>query len=80
MLAIYVIELVSEWADAWLEGTRGDADIEKRLEGMIEEVLWGNVIWFAVGGWHACGDNDRPFNADFFMSALSFLHPISVTY
>ena len=71
-------ELVSEWADEWLDGTHGDADIEKRLEGMVEEVIWGNVIWFATGGWHARGDTDRPFNADFFMCALSFLYPISV--
>ena len=27
----------------------------KRLEGMVEEVVWGNVIWFGVGGWHAGG-------------------------
>jgi hypothetical protein len=63
-------ELVSEWADEWLEDTHGDADIEKRLEGMVEEVVWGNVIWFGVGGWHARGDSDRPFYADFFVAHL----------
>ncbi len=69
-------KLVSEWADEWLEDTHGDADIEKRLEGMVEEVVWGNVIWFGVGGWHARGDSGRPFNADFFMCVLLFLHAI----
>jgi hypothetical protein len=59
-------ELVSEWADEWLEDTHGDADVEKRLEGMVEEVLWGNVIGFGVGGWHTRGDG-CPFNADFFV-------------
>jgi hypothetical protein len=71
-------ELVTEWADEWLEGTHGDADIEKRLEGMVEEVVWGNVIWFGVGGWHARGDSGRPYNADFFVYVLLFPHPVSV--
>jgi hypothetical protein len=63
-------ELVSEWADEWLEDTRDDADIEKRLEGMVEEVVWGNVIWFGPGAWHARGDTSRPFNPDFFVVHL----------
>jgi len=37
---------------------------------MVDEVLWGNVIRFAVGGWRARGDTDRPFNADFFIAHL----------
>ena len=73
-----VTELVSDWADEWLEDTRGDADIEKRLEGMVEEVIWGSVIWFGPGGWHARGDSGRPFNADFFVCVLLFPHGISV--
>jgi hypothetical protein len=71
-------KLVSEWADEWLEDTRDDADVEKRLEGMVEEVVWGNVIWFGPGGWHACSESSRPFNPDFFVCVLSFLHGISV--
>ena len=67
-------KLVSEWADEWLEDTRDDADVEKRLEGMVEEVVWGNVIWFGPGGWHACSESSRPFNPDFFVCVLSFLH------
>jgi len=59
--------LVSEWADEWLADARSDADIEKRLKGMVEEVIWGNVIWFGVGGWHLGGESGRPFNADFFV-------------
>jgi len=62
--------LVSEWAEEWLEGTRNDVDIEKRLEGMVEEIVWGNVIWFGVGGWHARGSSGRTFNADFFVAHL----------
>ena len=71
-------ELVSEWADEWLEDTRDDEDIEKRLEGMVEEVVWGYVIWFGPGGWHARGDSGRPFNADFIVCVLFFQHVISV--
>ncbi|KAI9447320.1 hypothetical protein F5148DRAFT_1292298 [Russula earlei] len=62
--------LVNEWADEWLGDTQTDADVEKRLEGMVEEVVWGNVIWFGVGGWHTRGDSGRPINADFFIAHL----------
>ena len=71
-------KLVSEWADEWLENTHGDADVEKRLEGMVEEVVWGNVIWFGVGGWHSRGEAGRTFNADFFVCVLLFLYVISI--
>ena len=60
-------ELVDKWANEWLGDTHSDADVEKRLEGMVEEVVWGNTIWFGVGGWHTRGTGGRPFNADFFM-------------
>ncbi|KAH9170231.1 hypothetical protein EDB89DRAFT_2072217 [Lactarius sanguifluus] len=53
-----IIELVEQWANGM------------RLEGMVEEVTWGNVIWFAVGGWQARGDQGRSFNADFFIAHL----------
>jgi len=62
-----ITKLVDEWAKEWLEDTHGDEEIEKRLEGMVEEVVWGNVIWFGVGGWRARGTSGRPFNADFFV-------------
>ncbi|KAH9170229.1 hypothetical protein EDB89DRAFT_2072216 [Lactarius sanguifluus] len=65
-----IIELVDQWANEWLVDARTDADIEKRLEGMVEEVTWGNVIWFAVGGWQARGDQGRSFNADFVTAHL----------
>ncbi|KAI0262049.1 hypothetical protein BC834DRAFT_892792 [Gloeopeniophorella convolvens] len=65
-----ITALVNDWAQEWLEGTHGDADVEKRLEGMVEEVAWGNAIWFGVGGWHARGPEGRPFNADFFLAHL----------
>jgi hypothetical protein len=64
---VTLTKLVDEWADEWMEDTRSDADVEKRLNGMVEEVVWGNTIWFGVGGWHARGTGARPFNADFFV-------------
>ena len=72
-------KLVTEWADEWLEDTHGDADVEKRLEGMAEEVVWSNAIWFGVGGWHARGNVDRTFNADFFVCVHSFLYVIFIS-
>ena len=73
-----VVALVEEWANAWLADARTDTDVEKCLEGMVEEIAWGNVIWFALRGWQARGDSGRTFNADFFMcvtaaAALEFL-------
>ncbi|KAI9459257.1 hypothetical protein BJY52DRAFT_1267314 [Lactarius psammicola] len=65
-----VVALVEEWANEWLVDARTDVDIERRLEGMVEEVTWGNVIWFAVRGWQARGDSGRTFNADFFLAHL----------
>jgi Questin oxidase-like len=70
-------KLVSEWADEWLDNTHDDADVENRVEGMVEEVVWGNPIWFGVGGWHARGNTGRTYNADFFMCVLLFLDGIS---
>jgi hypothetical protein len=60
-----IAALVEEWANEWLADARTDADIEKRLEGMVEEVAWGNAIWFSVRGWQTRGDRGRAFNADF---------------
>ena len=62
-----IVTLVEEWANEWLADVHTDADVEKRLEGMVEEVAWGNVMWFAIRGWQARGDRGRAFNADFFM-------------
>jgi hypothetical protein len=71
-------ELVDEWANEWLEDTRSDADVETILKGMVEEVVWGNTIWFGVGGWHARGTGGRPLNADFFVCVWLFLIAIPV--
>jgi hypothetical protein len=67
-----IVALVEEWADEWLAGARNDAEVEKRLEGMVEEVAFGNVIWFALRGWQTRGDHGRAFNADFFMCVAAF--------
>ena len=62
-----IAALVEEWANEWLADARTDAEVEKRLEGMVEEVAWGHTIWFAVRGWQARGNRGRAFNADFFV-------------
>ena len=64
-------DLVEEWTKEWLAGldARGGADAEARLSGMVEEVVWGNVIWFGIGGWESRGTGGRGFNADFFVYA-----------
>ncbi|KAI0300671.1 hypothetical protein B0F90DRAFT_397628 [Multifurca ochricompacta] len=64
-----ITELVNKWTEEWLEGTRNEADVEKRLEGMVEEVIWGNVICFGIGGWNS-RDSGQPFKADFSMMSL----------
>ena len=58
--------LTNKWCESWLEGTRNDADIEKRLEGMVEEVIWSVVICFGIGGWQL-RDEGQPLRADFSM-------------
>jgi hypothetical protein len=68
-----IAALVEEWADEWLTDSQTDADVEQRLEGMVEEVAWGTVIWFAVRGWQTRGDSGRALNADFFVYVQSHL-------
>ena len=62
-------DLVQEWTGEWLAGVdaRGGADAEARLAGMVEEVVWGNMIWYGIGGWESRGTDGRGFNADFFL-------------
>ena len=67
--AIYC--LVQEWTKEWLSGAHSDAVAEVRLKAMVEEVIWGNVIWYGVGGWASRGDDGRVTNADFFLSVPS---------
>ncbi|KAF8260911.1 hypothetical protein EI94DRAFT_1705947 [Lactarius quietus] len=64
-------DLVREWSEEWLAGVGTRADAEARLKGMVEEVVWGNVIWYGIGGWATRGTEGRGFNADFFM----WVHP-----
>ena len=59
--------LVQEWTAEWLAGIFSDVDAEVRLRGMLEEVIWGNAIWYGVGGWATRGDSGRAMNADFFL-------------
>jgi len=65
-------DLVQEWTEEWLAGVgvHGGVDAEARLRGMVEEVVWGNVIWYGIGGWASRGTGGRGFNADFFMCAV----------
>jgi hypothetical protein len=62
-------DLVQEWKEEWLAGVgvRGSASADARLRGMVEEVVWGNVIWYGIGGWASRGDCGRGINADFFL-------------
>ena len=62
--------LVQEWTREWLAGTRSDAEAEMRLKGMLEEVIWGNVVWYGVGGWASRGVSGRAMNADFYLCVL----------
>ena len=62
--------LVREWTAEWLAGTRSDVDAEVRLKGMVEEVIWGNVIWYGVGGWASRGDSGRAMHADLILYVL----------
>jgi len=74
--------LVQEWTAEWLAGTRTDVEAEVRLRGMLEEVIWGNVIWYGIGGWASRGDSGRVMNADHFLCVPphmfpSILHPLT---
>ena len=71
--------LVQEWTAEWLAGTRSDADAEVRLRGMLEEVIWGNVIWYGVGGWATRGDSGRAMEADFFLCVASLILPKTIS-
>jgi hypothetical protein len=76
-------DLVREWTEVWLEGVgvRGGADAEALLRGMVEEVIWGNVTWYGIGGWASRGVDGRGFNADFFVYVLlcSVSSPVRAT-
>ncbi|KAF8259805.1 hypothetical protein EI94DRAFT_1706802 [Lactarius quietus] len=63
-------DLVRGWTEEWLAGVGTRADAEVRLKGMVEEVVWGNVIWYVIGGWASRGTEGRGFNADFFVAHL----------
>jgi hypothetical protein len=73
--------LVQEWTREWLAGTRSDTEAESRLRGMLEEVIWGNVVW------HRCwwlglarrqqpGDESGLFITCMFSSLVSFEYHI----
>ncbi|KAI0065175.1 hypothetical protein BV25DRAFT_1822291 [Artomyces pyxidatus] len=63
-----ILDLVHAWSAGWLQDVRGEAEAEKRLEGMVEEVIWGNTVWFGISGWGARGK--EAINADFFIMHL----------
>ncbi|KAH9016322.1 hypothetical protein EDB84DRAFT_1581964 [Lactarius hengduanensis] len=71
--AIY--DLIREWTEEWLDGVgaHGGPGAEARLRGMVEEVVWGNVIWYGIGGWASRGTSNRGMNADFFNPPHLFL-------
>ncbi|KAI9455663.1 hypothetical protein BJY52DRAFT_1121741, partial [Lactarius psammicola] len=65
-------DLVREWTEEWMAGVgaHGGAGAEARLRGMVEEVVWGNVIWYGIGGWASRGTGGRGMNADFLLAHL----------
>ena len=67
--------LVQEWTVEWLSGTRTDMEAEVRLRGVLEEVIWGNVIWYGIGGWASRGDSGRVINADHFLCVPPHVFP-----
>lgn len=60
-------ELVTEWYEGWMKGATSEADFEKRLEAMVEEVVVGNTLCFGVAGWGGRGDKGEAMDADFFL-------------
>ncbi len=38
----------------------------------MEEIVWGNVIWYGIGDWESRGTGGRGINADFFMYTLLY--------
>lgn len=66
-------ELVTEWYEGWMKGATSEADVEKRLEAMVEEVAITNTLCFGVAGWGARGDEGQVMNADFFL----YVFPLS---
>ncbi|KAI0028811.1 hypothetical protein K488DRAFT_57715 [Vararia minispora EC-137] len=65
-----VAQLASEWYDRWIVGVPED-ELEDRLQQMVEEVIVGNVYWYAVAGF--AGRGKEVFNADLYtrVSALA---------
>lgn len=66
-------ELVSEWYEGWIKGSTSEADVERRLEAMVEEVVVGCTLCFGVGGWAGRGDKNDAMSADFFLYVHSLL-------
>ncbi|TFY73975.1 hypothetical protein EWM64_g10037 [Hericium alpestre] len=66
-----VHKLVTDWYHSWLEGAKSNEDVEARLEAMVEEVVWGQVILYGVAGLAGPGIKPgRDINADFFLYVL----------
>ncbi|KAI0315492.1 hypothetical protein OF83DRAFT_1199907 [Amylostereum chailletii] len=69
-----ILKHVNAWYDGWLAGV-ADEDLEPTLERMVEEVVFGNVLWYGVCGWALRGE--KVLNADFtsmhFVTSAIFL-------
>jgi hypothetical protein len=70
-----LMQLVNEWYDRWTVGVP-EEELEDRLEKMVEDVIVGNVFWYAIPGFAARGK--EAFNADFLVCvrACSMPHPL----
>ncbi|TFK37473.1 hypothetical protein BDQ12DRAFT_736307 [Crucibulum laeve] len=68
--------IIKEYTDQWT--------FHGKLEDLVEELVWANVVIYAIGGWEGAG---KPLNADFFYMHLvtsslflsSLVHRISST-
>ncbi|TFK31868.1 hypothetical protein BDQ12DRAFT_701405 [Crucibulum laeve] len=62
-------EIIKEYTDQWT--------FHGKLEDLVEQLVWVNVVIYAIGGWEGVG---KPLNADFFFMHLvtssSFLSSI----
>ncbi|KAH9040213.1 hypothetical protein EDB85DRAFT_1887169 [Lactarius pseudohatsudake] len=62
-----------EWTEEWLDGVgaHGGPGAEAQLRGMVEEVVWGNVIWYSIS-WALRGTSGRGMNTNFSKYALLY--------
>ncbi|KAI0312660.1 hypothetical protein OF83DRAFT_1144947 [Amylostereum chailletii] len=61
-----IFEHANVWYDSWLTGITDIEEIESRIEHMVEEIIFGNLLWYGASGWAHRKTEERKLNADFF--------------